>query len=77
MLTATNKVVDEVLALPAEVRMGLVNRILASLNLPTQPDIDLLWAAEAERRIGEIDRGEVGLIPGEVVFDRIRGKYTT
>jgi hypothetical protein len=57
--------------------LGLVNRILASLNLPTQPDIDRLWAAEAERRVGEIDRGEVGLIPGEVVFDRIRGKYTT
>jgi len=77
MPTAANKVVDDVLALPAEVRMGLVNRILASLNLPTQPDIDRLWAAEAERRVGEIDRGEVGLIPGEVVFDRIRGKYTT
>jgi hypothetical protein len=34
-------------------------------------------AEEAERRVGQLDRGEVALIPGEVVFERIRRKYTT
>jgi putative addiction module component (TIGR02574 family) len=77
MLTVADRVVDEVLELPAEVRVSLVNRILTSLNLPTQPEIDRQWAEEAERRVGQLDRGEVELIPGEVVFERIRRKYAT
>ena len=75
MLTVADRVVDEVLELPSEVRVSLVNRILTSLNLPTQPEIDRLWAEEAERRVGQLDRGEIELIPGEVVFERIRRKY--
>ncbi len=75
MPTAADKVADEALALPAEARIGLVDRILQSLNLPVQPEIDRLWAEEAERRVAEIDRGDVELIPGEEVFDRIRRKY--
>lgn len=39
MPTAIDKVVDEALNLPADARIGLVDRILASLNLPTSPDI--------------------------------------
>jgi len=75
MPTATDKVVDEALELPAEARIGLVDRILASLNLPTRPEVERLWAEEAERRVGEIERGEVELIPGEEVFAKIRRKY--
>ena len=75
MPTAADKVVDEALELPADARIGLVERILESLNLPTQPEIDRLWAEEAERRVGEIDRGEVELVPGEEVFAKIRRKY--
>lgn len=75
MSTATDKVIEEALELPAEARIDLVDRILASLNLPTRPEIDRLWAEEAERRVAEIDRGDVKLIPGEQVFDGIRRKY--
>jgi hypothetical protein len=49
--------------------------IITSLNLPTQREIDKLWAEEAERRINQIDKGEVSLIPGEKVFSDIRKKY--
>jgi len=77
MLTATDNVVNQALELPAEARIDLVDRILESLNLPVQPDIDRLWAEEAERRVAEIDRGEVDLISGEEVFDKIRRKYAT
>ena len=75
MPTAADKVVDEALELPADARIGLVDRILASLNLPTRPEIDRLWAEEAERRVSEVDRGEVELVPGEEVFAKIRRKY--
>jgi len=75
MRTAIDRVVDEALELPADARIGLVDRILASLNLPTRPDIDRMWAEEAERRLVEIDRGEVDLIDGQEVFSKIRQKY--
>lgn len=75
MPSAVDKVIDDALALPAEARIGLVDRILKSLNLPTQPDIDRVWAEESERRVAEIDQGQVDLIPGEEVFDKIRRKY--
>ncbi len=75
MPTAADRVVDKALELPADARIDLVDRILSSLNLPTRPDIDRMWAEEAERRVAEIDRGEVELVPGEEVFAKIRQKY--
>jgi putative addiction module component (TIGR02574 family) len=74
MPTAIDRVVDEALELPADARIGLVDRILASLNLPTRPEIDRMWAEEADRRVAEIDYGEVDLVPGEEVFAKIRPK---
>ena len=75
MPNVADKVFDEALSLPADVRLGLVEKLLRSLNLPTRGEIDSLWAEEAERRVSEIDRGEVELIPGEEVFEKIRQKY--
>ncbi len=75
MATTVEKICDEALFLPADARIGLIERLLASLNLPTQADIDRLWGDEAERRISEIDRGDVKLISGEQVFEKIRRKY--
>ncbi len=48
------KVFDEALSLPAEARMTLVEKLLTSLNLPTQVEIDRLWAEEAEQRIAQV-----------------------
>jgi putative addiction module component (TIGR02574 family) len=75
MPTSADRVIEEVLDLPADARIGLVDLILSSLNLPTRPDIDKMWAEEADRRIAQIDSGEVELIPGEEVFAKIRRKY--
>jgi len=75
MSTVSDKVMDEVLSLPADARMSLVEKLIASLNLPTQPEIDRVWAEEAERRVAQIDRGEVELIPGEEVFAKLRQKH--
>jgi putative addiction module component (TIGR02574 family) len=37
-----------------------------------QTEIDELWAAEAERRVSEIESGKAKLIPGEQVFEELR-----
>jgi putative addiction module component (TIGR02574 family) len=75
MPVVAKKVLDEVLQLPADARVNLVEHLLTSLNLPTQPEIDRLWAEEAEKRIAQIDKGEIKLVPGKKVFSNIRKKY--
>ncbi len=75
MPVVAKKVFDEALSLPAEARVSLVEKLLTSLNLPTRPEIDRLWAEEAERRIAQIDKGEVKLVPGKKIFSNIRKKY--
>ena len=75
MPVISKKVFDEALSLPAEARMSLVEKLLSSLNLPTRPEIDRLWAEEAERRIAQIDKREIRLVPGKKVFSNIRKKY--
>lgn len=75
MTTIAEKIFDEALSLPANARLSLVDRLLSSLNLPTQAEIDRLWAEEAERRVADIDRGDVRLVPGDQVFEKIRRKY--
>ena len=70
-----DRVFEEALSLPADARVTLVEKLLASLNLPTQAEIERLWAEEAERRVSQIDKGEVELVPGEDVFEKIRKKY--
>ena len=75
MPVVVKKVFDEALSLPAEARVSLVENLLTSLNLPTQPEIDRLWAEEAEQRIAQIDKGEIKLVSGKRVFSNIRKKY--
>ena len=72
MTTATARLADQVLSLPCEDRVYLVDKLLQSLNAPSREDIDQLWAEEAERRIDEFDSGEIQAIPGEQVFAEIR-----
>jgi len=70
-----NKVFEEALSLPSDERVSLVEKLLTSLNLPIQEEIDQWWAEEAERRVSQIEQGEVELIPGNEVFAKIRRKY--
>jgi putative addiction module component (TIGR02574 family) len=68
----SSKIVDDVLSLPTDQRLALVNRILESLNVATQPEIAALWAEEAERRIEQVEAGQVKPVPGEGVFKETR-----
>jgi putative addiction module component (TIGR02574 family) len=75
MPITNDKVIKEALSLPAEVRLSLIEKLLTSLNLPIDEEIDRLWAKEAERRVSQIKAGEVKLVAGEEVFSKIRAKH--
>jgi putative addiction module component (TIGR02574 family) len=57
---------------PSE-RLRLVDDILASLDEP-DPNIDRLWAKEAEERLSAYRRGEIKAIPLEQMLAKYRGK---
>ena len=75
MATTNDRVIEEALSLPADVRLNLVEKLLTSLNLPIDEEIDRLWAEEAERRVSQIEEGKTKLLPGDEVFTRIGAKH--
>jgi putative addiction module component (TIGR02574 family) len=75
MVTTNDRVIEEALSLPADLRLSLVEKLLTSLNLPIDEEIDRLWAEEAERRVSQIEEGKIKLVPGNEVFTRIRAKH--
>lgn len=75
MDTESNRVMEQALSLPADFRLRLVDALLESLNLPVEPEIDRLWANEAERRVAELEAGTARTVPAEVVFEKLREKY--
>jgi putative addiction module component (TIGR02574 family) len=75
MATTTDRVIEDALSLPADVRLDLVEKLLTSLNLPIDEEIDRIWAKEAELRVSQIEEGTAKLVPGEEVFAKIRTKH--
>jgi putative addiction module component (TIGR02574 family) len=55
---------------PAE-RLELVDDVLASLDEP-DPQIDRLWAKEAEERLAAYRRGEIKAVPLQEVLAKYR-----
>jgi putative addiction module component (TIGR02574 family) len=74
MTDLAKKFADEALLLPREDRAELVEKLLQSLNVPTQKQIDRLWAKEAEKRVKEYEQGKIKAIDGEQVFKEIRDR---
>jgi putative addiction module component (TIGR02574 family) len=75
MATTTDRVIEDALSLPADVRLDLVEKLLTSLNLPIDEEIDRIWAKEAELRVSQIEEGTTKLVPGEELFAKIRTKH--
>ena len=72
MIFISKKIEQEVLSLPAHERIELIDRLIESLNLPSDPEIDRLWAEEGEKRFSELENGSVTPISGNKVFSNIR-----
>lgn len=72
---ATDKILEEALSLPADERTSSTEKILQSLNFPTEDVKNRLWGEETERRVSELESGKVEAILGEQVFGKLRAKY--
>ena len=74
MTAKTKELISMVESLPVEIKTTLVEKSLDSLH-PSQKEIDVLWAKEAEKRVKEIRTGKVKTIPGDKVFKEIRQRF--
>lgn len=61
----------DVFELPESERATLAGLLIKSLEPPADPEVEELWAAEAERRWREIESGAVETIPWEEVRARL------
>lgn len=62
----------EIMKLSSEARATLAEKIILSLEEPSESENERLWVAEAERRLKEIRQGVVAEIPAEEVFRRAK-----
>ena len=59
--------------LTASERAALIDDLLASLDAP-DPQIDALWAEEAERRLAAVESGEMPARDAEEVLADLRAR---
>lgn len=74
MTSITKRIVNDILLLPREERAELIDKLIESLNLPTQKVIDRLWQEEVEKRLKEYQEGKIKAVDGEQVFREIRNR---
>ena len=73
MEKASKLILNQALDLPANERAILAEQILLSLDLP-DTKIDELWAAEAENRIDEYEKGNIKTKTAQEVFGKSQQK---
>ena len=70
----TNRLLSEVESLPLDLKTKLIEKLLASLN-PVEKNVDKLWKEEIDLRVNSIELGDVELISGKSVFQKIKGRF--
>jgi len=58
--------------LSADDRAQLALFLLQSLETTDEGDIDEAWRVESERRLAQVESGEIQPVPGDDVFARVR-----
>jgi putative addiction module component (TIGR02574 family) len=68
-------ILSQALELPEQDRAELAASLLDSLDYEQGEDVREAWENEIERRIAEIDRGDVKLLTWSEARPRLFGKY--
>jgi len=63
---------SEVMKLSLEERAALAEKLILSLDAPSEAENLHLWIAEAERRLKELREGTATEVPAQEVFRRAR-----
>jgi putative addiction module component (TIGR02574 family) len=74
MSDALAELKEKAAQLSAQERAELALALIESLDGPleNQGEVEEAWRVEIDRRVAEIERGEVELVPGDEVLERVR-----
>lgn len=75
MSMSLDQIVEETRQLPPEAVAELVDRILVARHGGMGSSVEASWRKETQRRLAEIESGQVQGIPGEEVSARIRKSF--
>ncbi len=75
MTALAEKIYNEVLDLPNDERLSLLDKLLHIIAVPTATDIEKAWLEESHRRLDDIRSGKTQTFPGESVFQEIRERF--
>jgi putative addiction module component (TIGR02574 family) len=74
-MTDKSKVVlEEALKLTANERAEVAEQLLASLDEAHDSDVEKAWQEEIQRRLQQVERGEVELMDSDTVMAELRKK---
>ncbi len=73
MTASAQKLLHEVMRLPASERAALVESLVESLDKP-DPALDAVWLREAESRLAAYRTGELGAVDAEEAFAELGQK---
>jgi len=74
LATKQDKLFEEIDILPIDLKTQLVDKILQSIT-PANSSIDALWKEEINKRKADIESGEVVLVDGDKVFQKISQRF--
>jgi len=69
-----DKLFEEIDILPIDLKTKLVDKILQSIT-PLNNSIDALWIEEVNKRKADIESGDVKLVDGNEVFQKISQRF--
>ena len=72
MVDSARDIESRALRLPSKDRARLAERLISSLDAEADPEAEVLWLEEAERRLQELESGEALAIPADEVFAKAR-----
>ena len=73
-MASSIEIIDaEALRLSATERARLIERLIASLDV--NPEVEEAWAAEVERRNGEVESGKVSLVSGPEAITKLKASF--
>ena len=74
MSPRADRLFQDALSLPDRERADLAGRLIDTLDSGADADAQAAWAVEVERRLAELDAGEVTPVPWPIARRRILGQ---
>ena len=75
MTDKTQAIVEQALKLSPTERADVAEQLLASLVEALDSDVEKAWQEEIQRRLQQVERGEVELIDSDTVMAELRKKH--